>query len=66
MQVLSGALPKGVQTFLMSATLTDDVEGLKGLFCRHPFVYRPDAKEEGGEAEAVKQFYIRYLIILFF
>ncbi|KAK6358402.1 ATP-dependent DNA/RNA helicase [Orbilia blumenaviensis] len=60
MQVLSGALPKGVQTFLMSATLTDDVEGLQKLFCRHPFVYKPDAREEAeaGGGEAVKQFYI--------
>ncbi|KAK6348336.1 ATP-dependent DNA/RNA helicase [Orbilia javanica] len=58
MQVLSGALPKGIQTFLMSATLTDDVEGLQKLFCRHPFVYKPDAKEEDGAGEAVKQFYI--------
>ncbi|RVD85731.1 uncharacterized protein DFL_004042 [Arthrobotrys flagrans] len=58
MQVLSGALPKGIQTFLMSATLTDDVEGLQKLFCRHPFVYKPDAKEEDGGGEGVKQFYI--------
>ncbi|KAF3118416.1 ATP-dependent DNA/RNA helicase [Orbilia oligospora] len=60
MQVLSGALPKGIQTFLMSATLTDDVEGLQKLFCRHPFVYKPDAREEDGAdgAEVVKQFYI--------
>ncbi|KAK6517896.1 ATP-dependent DNA/RNA helicase [Arthrobotrys conoides] len=58
MQVLSGALPKGIQTFLMSATLTDDVEGLQKLFCRHPFVYKPDAKEEDGVGEVVKQFYI--------
>ncbi|KAF3167376.1 ATP-dependent DNA/RNA helicase [Orbilia oligospora] len=68
MQVLSGALPKGIQTFLMSATLTDDVEGLQKLFCRHPFVYKPDAREEDGAdgAEVVKQFYIRcYRLRLF-
>ncbi|KAF3311445.1 ATP-dependent DNA/RNA helicase [Orbilia oligospora] len=66
MQVLSGALPKGIQTFLMSATLTDDVEGLQKLFCRHPFVYKPDAKEEDGAdgAEVVKQFYIRLRLFL--
>ncbi|KAK6341212.1 ATP-dependent DNA/RNA helicase [Orbilia brochopaga] len=58
MQVLAGALPKGVQTFLMSATLTDDVEVLKELFCRHPFVYRPDQREENGDGGAVSQFYI--------
>ncbi|KAK6501677.1 ATP-dependent DNA/RNA helicase [Arthrobotrys musiformis] len=58
MQILSGALPKGVQTFLMSATLTDDVQGLEKLFCRHPFVYKPDPVEEAGEGEGVKQFYI--------
>ncbi|EWC46994.1 ATP-dependent RNA helicase dbp9 [Drechslerella stenobrocha 248] len=59
MQVLAGALPKGVQTFLMSATLTDDVQQLTELFCRHPFTYRPDQKAEDGESGgAVSQFYI--------
>ncbi|KAK6543887.1 ATP-dependent DNA/RNA helicase [Orbilia ellipsospora] len=58
MQVIAGALPKGVQTFLMSATLTDDVEQLKDLFCRHAFVYKPDQKEEQGEGGSVSQFYI--------
>ncbi|KAF3938195.1 hypothetical protein ABW19_dt0202711 [Dactylella cylindrospora] len=58
MQVLAGALPKGVQTFLMSATLTDDVEQLKELFCRHPFLYKPDQKEENGDGNSISQFYI--------
>ncbi|KAF3915305.1 hypothetical protein AA313_de0202918 [Arthrobotrys entomopaga] len=58
MQVIAGALPKGVQTFLMSATLTEDVEQLKDLFCRHAFVYKPDRKEEQSEGGAVSQFYI--------
>ncbi|EPS38156.1 hypothetical protein H072_7924 [Dactylellina haptotyla CBS 200.50] len=58
MQIIAGGLPKGVQTFLMSATLTDDVEQLKELFCRHAFVYKPDQKEEQGEGGTVNQFYI--------
>lgn len=32
----SGFLPKLYQSFLMSATMTDDVEALKGLALRNP------------------------------
>lgn len=60
MQILAGALPKGVQSFLMSATLTDDVEQLKDLFCRHPLVYKPDQKEEQDGKSGMSQYYIRY------
>lgn len=41
-QILSGGyLPKLYQTFLMSATMTKDVETLKGIALRNPV--RPDA-----------------------
>jgi len=50
LQGVSKALPKGLQTFLMSATLTTEVETLKSLFCRNPAVLRledVDAKGDG-------------------
>ena len=42
LQNVAKAIPKGVQTFLMSATLTTEVETLKGLFCRDPVVLNLD------------------------
>ncbi|MDI1489053.1 MAG: ATP-dependent DNA/RNA helicase [Ramalina farinacea] len=44
------ALPRGIQTFLMSATLTTEVDKLKGLFCRDPVVV-DFAEEERKESE---------------
>jgi superfamily II DNA/RNA helicase len=41
-QIFSGAfLPKVYQSFLMSATMTEDVEMLKGLTLRNPVSFRP-------------------------
>lgn len=36
LQTISTALPQGVRTSLISATLTADIVTLKGLFCRDP------------------------------
>jgi ATP-dependent RNA helicase DDX56/DBP9 len=49
MNTISKALPRGVQTFLMSATLTPDVETLKEIFCRDPVVVKVEDKEDEGE-----------------
>ncbi|GKZ30649.1 ATP-dependent DNA/RNA helicase [Aspergillus brasiliensis] len=54
---LSKAIPRGVQTFLMSATLTSEVDTLKGLFCRSPVVLKLEDKEEKGAG--VSQFVVR-------
>ena len=49
LQNVAKILPKGVQTMLMSATLTTEVETLKGLFCRNPVVLElEEAEDEGG------------------
>lgn len=57
---LSKAIPRGVQTFLMSATLTSEVDTLKSLFCRSPVILKLEDREEKG-AE-VSQFVVRYVI----
>ncbi|KAJ5083924.1 ATP-dependent RNA helicase dbp9 [Penicillium alfredii] len=54
---LSKAIPRGVQTFLMSATLTSEVDTLKSLFCRSPVVLKLEDKEEKGAG--VSQFVVR-------
>ncbi|KAI9769028.1 MAG: ATP-dependent DNA/RNA helicase [Geoglossum umbratile] len=48
LQSLARALPRGVQTFLMSATLTDEVDSLKGRFSKNPEVLKLEEDEEGG------------------
>lgn len=58
LQGVSKALPKGLQTWLMSATLTKEVETLKALFCRKPAILRLEEAEE-AEVESVQQFMVK-------
>ena len=48
MNALAKALPRGIQTILMSATLTAEVDKLKGLFCRNPVTLKLTEKEDEG------------------
>ena len=59
---IATAVPHGIQTFLMSATLTAEVEELKGLFCRNPVILKLEesAEEKGG----VSQFVVRCVFTL--
>jgi ATP-dependent RNA helicase DDX56/DBP9 len=59
LQNVAKAMPKGVQTILMSATLTSEVETLKGLFCRNPVVLKLEEAEEAGEG--VSQYTVKYV-----
>ena len=55
---IAKAIPKGVQTFLMSATLRADLDTLKGLFCRHPVVLELD-DEEKDAGNTVTQYVVK-------
>ncbi len=46
---LAKSIPRGVQAFLMSATLTTEVDTLKALFCKDPAILKLEEKEEEGE-----------------
>ena len=59
MTTLSKALPRGVQKFLMSATLDSEVETLKKLFCPNPVVLEFKEKEE--QEAPVSQFVVKYV-----
>ncbi|KAI9809999.1 MAG: ATP-dependent DNA/RNA helicase [Pycnora praestabilis] len=48
LQSVAKSVPKGVQTFLMSATLSTDVDKLQGLFCRNPAILKLEEGEENG------------------
>ncbi|KAL8692904.1 MAG: hypothetical protein Q9218_002162 [Villophora microphyllina] len=57
LQNVSKALPSGVQTLLMSATLTTEVNTLKDLYCRNPIVVDLDDRvsDDGGVTQYVVQ-----------
>ncbi|KAI9874206.1 MAG: ATP-dependent DNA/RNA helicase [Pleopsidium flavum] len=57
LQNVSKAVPKGVQTFLMSATLTTEVEKIKGLFCRNPVVLKLEERDDN--LGALSQYIVR-------
>jgi ATP-dependent RNA helicase DDX56/DBP9 len=46
---IAKSIPSGVQTLLMSATLTTEVDTLKGLFCKDPAILKLQEKDEEGE-----------------
>ena len=54
---VSSTLPKGVQTVLMSATLTTEIDTLKGLFCRNPVVL--DLEEADADGEGISQYVVK-------
>lgn len=60
LQNVARILPKGVQKILMSATLTAEVDNLKGLFCRDPALL--DLEENDGEGEGVSQYVVKYAL----
>jgi len=65
MENLSRSLPKGVQTIMMSATLSPELDALKKIFCRNPTIL--DLKEEfGAEDEKLTQFYVKYVALVYF
>jgi len=57
LQNVAKIIPKGVQTILMSATLTGEVETLKGLFCRDPVTL--ELEETETEGAGVSQYVVR-------
>lgn len=54
---IAAALPRGIQTFLISATLTSEVEELKTIFCRDAVTVKIEDTEEQGEG--VTQYVVR-------
>ena len=62
LQTIADTVPKGVQTFLMSATLTTEVNALKGLFCRDPVIL--DFQESASDSGCVSQYVVQYVSFL--
>ncbi|KAI0840379.1 DEAD-domain-containing protein [Hypoxylon sp. FL0890] len=57
LQNVASSLPKGLQTTLMSATLTPEVDTLKGFFCRNPTVL--DLEEPDDDGGGVSQYVVK-------
>ncbi|KAF4542652.1 putative atp dependent rna helicase protein [Lasiodiplodia theobromae] len=57
LESISKSIPKGTQTFLMSATLSSDLDDLKGLFCRDPVLLELD--EEDKDQGKVSQYIVK-------
>lgn len=56
-RVLANAIPNGVQSILMSATLGPEVETLQKLFCQQPELVQMD--EEGETDNQISQFVVK-------
>jgi len=54
-------LPKVYQSFLMSATMTEDVETLKGLALRSPVTLK--LEEDEADSANLVQYVVRYLFL---
>jgi len=59
LQNVQKANPSGVQAYLMSATLSTEVDTLKGLFCHDPVTLTLDEGEEGDTG--VSQYVVKYV-----
>ncbi|KAL8940320.1 MAG: hypothetical protein Q9216_002875 [Gyalolechia sp. 2 TL-2023] len=57
LQSIAKSIPQGVQTMLMSATLTTEVDALKSLYCRDPIVLQ--LEDQGSHEEGLVQHVVR-------
>ena len=57
MKIIAEAISQGVQKFLMSATLSTEVNTLKGLFCRDPVVL--DVQEKAKDGAGMHQYVVK-------
>ncbi|KAL8834493.1 MAG: hypothetical protein Q9170_003728 [Blastenia crenularia] len=57
LQNIAKSIPSGVQTMLMSATLTTEVDTLKSLYCRDPVIL--ELEDEDSKDDGVVQYVIK-------
>ncbi|KAL8720377.1 MAG: hypothetical protein Q9225_002765 [Loekoesia sp. 1 TL-2023] len=57
LQIIAKSIPTGVQTMLMSATLTTEVDTLKNLYCRDPVTL--ELEDHKGNEGGVTQYVVR-------
>lgn len=57
LQNIAKTIPHGVQTMLMSATLTSDIDILRNLYCRDPVIL--ELEDRDGEEGGLTQYVVR-------
>ncbi|KAH8847883.1 ATP-dependent DNA/RNA helicase [Pyricularia oryzae] len=57
LEKVARGLPKGVQTVMTSATLTDEIDTLKGIFLRDPVLL--DLEEPDAEGSEITQYIVK-------
>ncbi|KAI9679629.1 MAG: ATP-dependent DNA/RNA helicase [Trizodia sp. TS-e1964] len=57
LHILASKIPKGVQSILMSATMTDEVDALKSLFCQKPVILK--LEDEQNDKSQLSQYVVR-------
>ena len=63
LESLSWSIPKGIQTIMMSATLTAEVDSLKKIFYRDDAPTLLDIEEPEAEGEGVTQLVTKYVLL---
>lgn len=56
LQQLTSLIPKSVQTYLMSATLTEEISALKQAMCRNPAILKLEDAER--DTDTLTQYYV--------
>ena len=56
LQQLTSLIPKSVQTYLMSATLTEEISTLKQAMCRNPAILKLEDAER--DTDTLTQYYV--------
>ena len=62
MDNLKKSIPKGVQTIMMSATLSAEVDALKSIFYREPTLL--DLEEPEADGEGITHYVVKYAFLL--
>lgn len=61
LEKIAKLIPKGIQTLLMSATFSSEIDTLNGLFCRDPVILKLDV--EAPEKKSLTQYVVRLVCL---
>lgn len=61
LQNIRDALPTNIQTIMMSATMTTEVDNLNGIFCKDPAIIALD--DTSDENNKVIQYILKYVML---
>lgn len=62
LQNVAKSIPNGVQTMLVSATLTTEVDTIKNLYCRDPVIL--DVDDHVESKDDISQYVVKYVYLV--